>query len=69
MTEKTTDDDRRVLVFKLTDDEWSYLVEQGRRIRAERNVVYPPGIWSEEDHVRYAVQRAVTNTYTDREAK
>lgn len=56
----------RELAFRVSHDPvWASLVKAGREARAERNVIYPPGCWTDEDHVRYAIQRALAETYPE----
>lgn len=59
--------ERKLLIFALGDEQFDKLVREGERLRKERNVVYPPGIWTEEQYARFAITRAVTDTYTMRE--
>lgn len=55
----------RSLEFKVPESVWATLRAEGERQRAERNVVFPPGPWTEEMYVRYAIQRAMTDTYPE----
>lgn len=51
------------VVFRVTEPDYEHLAEQGRLLRAERNVVFPPGPWTKDQLARYAIQRAVTDAY------
>lgn len=51
---------KRLLVFSIEDDGFERLVAEGRAIRQRDNIIYPPGIWSDEQYARLAISRAVS---------
>lgn len=59
--------DKVRLQFEISAEQFKAVAEAGRKDRRERpgTIIYPPGIWSDEDYVRYAIQRAMSKAYPE----